>query len=143
MKIHIITIGKPKLQYASLGWDEYLKRLNRYHEVRTTQLADKHAYDADKIQATIGSSVAVVLEIEGKQYSSQQLADFLTKRELEAKELSFIIGGPEGLPTEVIEQAQHLWGLGKLTLPHDLAMVNLAEALYRASTINAGHPYHK
>jgi 23S rRNA (pseudouridine1915-N3)-methyltransferase len=53
------------------------------------------------------------------------------------------VGGPEGLPQAVIDQADLAWSLSKLTLPHDLAMVVLLEALYRASTISAGQPYHK
>ena len=85
----------------------------------------------------------MVLEIQGNNLSSQDLASFLQKRELEAREVSFVIGGPEGLPQTIIEAADYRWSLGKLTLPHDLAMVVTAEALYRASTINAGLPYHK
>lgn len=143
MKIHIITIGKPKLAYAASGWEEYLARLQRLHNVRATQLADKFAYDANKILEAAGSNYKVVLEITGKQLTSEELAEFLTKRELESREVCFIIGGPEGLPQEVIQQADLQWSFSKLTLPHDLAMVVLLEALYRASTINAGLPYHK
>ncbi len=143
MKLHIITIGKPKLSYAQAGWDEYLVRLKRYHDIKVTQLADKYAYDKDKILETAGSSYKVVLEITGKQYSSPELADFLKKRELEAREVCLIIGGPEGLPQEVIQKADFALSFSKLTFPHDLAMVVLLEALYRASTINAGIPYHK
>lgn len=143
MKIHIITVGKPKLGYAIAGWDEYLSRLNRLHTVRTTQLADKLAYDAGKIREAQGSSHKVVLEITGKQYTSIELAAQLTKLELLGKEISFLIGGPEGLPQEIRDSADLQWSFSKLTLPHDLAMVTLLESLYRASTINAGLPYHK
>jgi len=143
MKIHLITIGKPKLVYAKLGWDEYFGRLGHYHQLRVTQLADKYADDADKILAAAGSSYKVALAIDGQQFGSRELADFLQKRELAAQEVSFIIGGPEGLPEEVIAKADFRWSLGRLTLPHDLAMVNLLETLYRSSTIIAGHPYHK
>jgi len=143
MKLHVITIGKPKLPYASLGWEEYLGRLQRFHEVKTTQLADKFAYDAGKVLETAGNNYKVILEITGKQLSSPDLANFLKKRELDAREVCFIIGGPEGLPREVIDKADYQWSFSKLTFPHDLAMVVLLEALYRASTINAGLPYHK
>lgn len=71
------------------------------------------------------------------------LARFLAKRSQEGREVSFIIGGPEGLPEEVINTADHKLSLSELTFPHDLAMVVLLEALYRASTINSNHPYHK
>ncbi len=143
MKIQLVTIGKPKLAYATQGWEEYLKRLQRLHQVRVTQLSDKHAYDAPKIRAKTAGTTLVVLDIQGTEHSSTQLADFLRKRELDSKEVSFLIGGPEGLPEEVRHAADYQWSLGPLTLPHDLAMVVTLEALYRASTINAGLPYHK
>lgn len=143
MKLHIVTIGQPKLAYAKLGWQEYLTRLERLHNVRLTQLADKHAYDTKKIRETVQGTYVVVLEITGKNLSSRELANFLETRELEAREVSFIIGGPEGLPQDIRDSADYRWSFSNLTLPHDLAMVTLLESLYRASTINAGLPYHK
>jgi 23S rRNA (pseudouridine1915-N3)-methyltransferase len=138
MKLHIVTVGKPKLNYARTGWDEYLARLQRYHDVRVTQLADKHAYDAAKLKETVQGSYVVALVIKGTQLSSEALASFLQQRELEAREVSFVIGGPEGLPA-----ADYTWSFSTLTFPHDLAMVVLLEALYRATTINRRLPYHK
>ena len=143
MRIRLVTIGKPKLAYAQAGWNEYLSRLQRFHQVHVTQLADKHAYDAGKIMAELRGCTVVALEITGKNFSSGGLADFLKKRELDGRPLCFIIGGPEGLPDGVRSTADYQWSLGGLTLPHDLAMVVTLEALYRASTINAGLPYHK
>lgn len=143
MKLHIVTIGKPKLAYAVAGWDEYLGRLQRLHSVRVSHLNDKYAYDAAKILETVGTSFVVALEITGKQLTSPELADFLQARELESREVSFVIGGPEGLPDSVRKSAHYSLSFGKLTLPHDLAMIVLLEALYRASTINAHLPYHK
>ncbi len=143
MKLHIVTVGKPKLDYAQSGWNEYLKRLGHYHDVRTSQLADKHAYDAARLREATQGCYMVVLEITGTQLTSQQLSDFLQKRELEAREVCFVIGGPEGLPPEIVNSADYRLSFSKLTFPHDLAMVILLESLYRASTITAGHPYHK
>lgn len=143
MKIHLVTVGKPKLAYAKAGWDEYLGRLQRLHSVRLTQLADKYAYDATKLAEATNGTYVVALEITGSEFSSEQLASFMTSRELDAHEVSFVIGGPKGLPASIREQAAFRWSLGRLTLPHDLAMVVALEALYRASTINAGLPYHK
>lgn len=143
MKIHIVTVGKPKLAYATAGWQEYLVRLSRLHTIRTSQLADKYAYDAAKITETIGTAYVVILEITGKQFTSEELANFLIKRELESREVCFVIGGPEGLPQSVRSSANYQLSFSKLTFPHDLAMVVLLESLYRASTINAHLPYHK
>ena len=143
MRLHLLTIGTPKLAYAQIGWQEYLNRLKRLHSVRETHLADKFAYDALKIQQTVSKTFVVALIIDGPQLTSQELANFLAKQELDAREVSFLIGGPEGLPQDVIEKADATLSFSKLTFPHDLAMVILVEALYRASTINASLPYHK
>lgn len=144
MKLHIVTVGEPKLEYAKEGWDEYYGRLERYHRVRTTRVPDKKAYDSRYLLDAAGStSYKMALAVEGKQLESPGLAAFLGERSLEGREVCLLIGGPEGLPQEVITQADFAWSLSKLTFPHDLAMVVVLEALYRASTINAGHPYHK
>lgn len=143
MKLHIVTVGKPKLAYAAAGWEEYLGRLQRLHTVRVTHLADKYANNVAKFhEITVGAYV-VVLEITGTDLSSQALVNFLTARELDAREVSFVIGGPDGLPQQVRTSADYRWSLSRLTLPHDLAMVVTLEALFRASTIKAGLPYHR
>ncbi|HEX7963918.1 MAG TPA: 23S rRNA (pseudouridine(1915)-N(3))-methyltransferase RlmH [Candidatus Saccharimonadales bacterium] len=143
MKLHIVTVGEPKLAYARAGWEEYLGRLRHYHTVRVTHLADKWAYDAPHFMEAAGTAYKAALVIEGEQLTSPGLAAFLEKRQLEAREVCLLVGGPEGLPAAVIRQADFRWSLSKLTFPHDLAMVVLVEALYRASTISAGQPYHK
>lgn len=143
MKLHIVTVGEPKLPYAKNGWQEYWKRLARYHQVRATHIVDKKAYNTAHILQTTANAYTIALVIAAEQLSSLELATFLEKRALEGRELCFIVGGPEGLPQEVIERCDLNWSLSKLTLPHDLAMVVLLEALYRASTIAAGQPYHK
>lgn len=143
MKLHIVTIGEPKLAYAREGWQEYLKRLGRYHDVRVTHLADKWATDSKHILQTASSAYLVSLVIDGTQLSSEALSDFLISRALEGRELCLIIGGPNGLPDDVINKSDFNWSFSKLTFPHDLAMVVLLEALYRASTIAAKHPYHR
>jgi len=142
MKIHIVTIGKPKLAYAQLGCQEYMARLSRLHDVTVTHLADKYADDAAAILAAApGHKIA--LEIDGKQYTSPQLAEWLAAKEFQAQPISFIIGGPDGLPQAVREKVQEQISFGKQTLPHDLAMVVLAEALFRAASIHKGLPYHR
>ncbi|HSX29196.1 MAG TPA: 23S rRNA (pseudouridine(1915)-N(3))-methyltransferase RlmH [Candidatus Saccharimonadales bacterium] len=143
MKLHIITIGQPKLEYAKMGWELYTHRLARYHDLRITHLPDKYANNSEHIHTMAGKARIVALVVGAPQMTSVALAESLDKRATMGQELCFIIGGPEGLPKPVIEAADTRLGLSQLTLPHDLAMVVTAEALYRASTITAGHPYHK
>lgn len=142
MKLHIITIGSPKLAYAKQGWDEYWNRLKHFHQIRVTHITDKNN-NPKSITEAIGNSYKIVLEIEGKQLSSPELAVFLDKRAQEGREVALLIGGPDGLPQDIRDSADFQLSFSKLTLPHDLAMVVLLEALYRASTINAHLPYHK
>lgn len=143
MKLHIVTVGEPKLAYAKLGWQEYIQRLQHYHTLRTTHIPDKRAEDTKFILETTAGSYRVALVIGGRQYTSHQLAAFLEQKAMEGREVSWIIGGPEGLPAAVIAASDMQLGLSELTFPHDLAMVVVAEALYRASTISSGQPYHK
>jgi 23S rRNA (pseudouridine1915-N3)-methyltransferase len=142
MKIRIVTVGKPKLRYVGDGFSEYVRRLSGYHQVTVHHVPDR-LNDAKHLTAAVAGCYTVALDIPGRELTSHELAEFLEHRELESGETAFLIGGPEGLPEEVVAQADFRWSLGKLTYPHDLAMVVLAEALYRASTISSGHPYHK
>ncbi len=142
MKIHIITIGSPKLAYAQAGFEEYLGRLKHYHSVRVTHIADKWN-DTEHIRSAVGDAYTVALEIDAAQFSSHELAHFIESRNQIGLEVAFLIGGPDGLPGAIRSGADKQLGFSKLTFPHDLAMVILVEALYRASTIAAGQPYHR
>ena len=145
MKVHLITIGEPKLVYARAGWNEYLARLKHYHTVRVTHIADKRG-DAEHILLAAGQAymVALVIDTPGCiQFSSPELAKFIEQHSQDGREAAFLIGGPDGLPVDVIHKADMSWSLSQLTFPHDLAMVILVETLYRASTIAAGQPYHR
>jgi 23S rRNA (pseudouridine1915-N3)-methyltransferase len=143
MRLHLVTVGAPKLQYAKLGWEEYFNRLKRYHVIRVTHVPDKKAYDATHLLAVAGGAYKIALVIDGTQFTSPEFAAFLEKKAIDAREVCLMVGGPEGLPDAVIAAADFKLGLSRLTLPHDLAMVVLLEALYRAGTISAGISYHK
>jgi 23S rRNA (pseudouridine1915-N3)-methyltransferase len=142
MKLHIITVGAPKLAYAQAGWHEYIGRLKHYHTVRITHIADRNNDPTHLLQAA-GTAYKIALVIKGKQMTSPGLSQFLDKRAQDGREVCLLIGGPDGLPKEVIEDSDFQWSFSELTFPHDLAMVILAESLYRASTISANLPYHK
>lgn len=143
MKIQLITIGEPKLPYAKAGFEMYVDRLKHYHPVRVTHIADKNN-DSQHLLAAAGSNTyKVALVIDGPQLSSKQLAQFIEQRNQDGREVALIIGGPDGLPADVIAACDMQLSFSKLTFPHDLAMVVLAETLYRASTIAAGQPYHR
>jgi 23S rRNA (pseudouridine1915-N3)-methyltransferase len=142
MKLEIITIGQPKLSFAKEGFFEYIKRLKFFHDVVVIHLKDGSS--DRKILDSIGNNFCVVLDENGKEFTSKELAEFLNQKVLHGiSKMCFVVGGPDGHTDLIKQKADILWSFGKLTLPHDLAMVILSEALYRASTINVNHPYHR
>ncbi|GGK15676.1 ribosomal RNA large subunit methyltransferase H [Deinococcus malanensis] len=145
MRLHLITVGEPKLAYARLGWDEYEKRLRRYHKLQVTRVAGRtQALESEAVRRAAGKAPLVLLDPRGRQFASPDLSAYLDAQAVGGVgELAFAIGGPDGHTDELRSGAHLLWGLGQLTLPHDLAMVVLLEALYRAATISAGEPYHR
>jgi 23S rRNA (pseudouridine1915-N3)-methyltransferase len=94
--------------------------------------------------ATIPANAYVVaMQVQGRALTSEQLARFLADRARDGRDVAFCIGGPDGLAPEIDARAEMRWSLSALTLPHALARVVVAEALYRAVTIIKGHPYHR
>ena len=95
------------------------------------------------LRALRGTEQVIALDERGKQYDSSALAGRLEHWVGAGRDLCFVIGGPDGLSPECLSRASERWSLSKLTLPHGLARVTVVEQLYRASTLLAGHPYHK
>lgn len=98
---------------------------------------------ARMIAAAGDRSTIVALQVGGKALSTGQLAKWLADRAQEGRNLAFCIGGPDGLAASVDGRAQLRWSLSALTLPHGLARVVVAEALYRAVSVIKNHPYHR
>jgi 23S rRNA (pseudouridine1915-N3)-methyltransferase len=84
-----------------------------------------------------------VLDVQGRSLSTEQLAARLADWQMSGNNYSLVIGGPDGVDRSLLQQAELCWSLSPLTLPHPLVRVVLVEQLYRAWTINAGHPYHR
>ena len=145
MRLHLITVGEPKLAYARAGWDEYEKRLRRYHKLQVSRVAGKsQAQESDAVARAAGRTPLILLDPRGRQFSSEGLSAYLDAQALAGHgELALAIGGPDGHTDDLRGRAHLLWSLGELTLPHDLAMLVMIEALYRAATISAGEPYHR
>ena len=145
MRLHLITVGEPRLAYARAGWDEYLGRLEHYHKLRVTRVPGSTPQkESQAILRAAGRAPLVALDPRGRQFTSPDLSRFIEAQGLAGSgELAFAVGGPDGHSDDLRRAAHTLWSLGALTLPHDLAMVVLAEALYRAGTIRRGEPYHR
>jgi 23S rRNA (pseudouridine1915-N3)-methyltransferase len=149
VKIKVAWIGKTKEPAIETLTGEYLKRISRYAKVAGVILQDEAAVLAlasgerqQKRSQTKERYKLVLLDSRGKQFSSEELAEFLEREQVNATPLLFAIGGSDGFSEEARRQAGVILSLGKMTLPHELARVILAEQLYRAFTILKNHPYH-
>jgi 23S rRNA (pseudouridine1915-N3)-methyltransferase len=152
VKIKVAWIGKTKEPAIEALTNEYLKRISRYAEVAGLAVKDEAAI------LSLSSSLAagerqqknknkerhklVLLDSRGKQLSSEELAEFLEREQVNAIPLVFAVGGSDGFSDEARRRAGFTLSLGRMTLPHELARVVLVEQLYRAFTILKNHPYH-
>ncbi len=143
MRLTLAWIGKSKDAATGALTAEYLKRLKRYVTAEGRELTDQSALLRLVSRSGRTTPVLILLDSRGKQLSSEELAAFLGDyRDRGSQELIFAVGPADGWSDEGRKQANVLLSLGKMTLPHELARVVLAEQLYRAFTILAGHPYH-
>lgn len=152
--MRVIAIGTRMPGWVTEGSDEYLKRMPRELSVEWVELpASKRTRDtaelrmldeAISIERRLKSQELIVaLDIDGKTVSTENIAAALSSWQAEGAKVAFIIGGPDGLHPTLKARAVARWSLGRITLPHPLVRVILAEQLYRAWSINAGHPYHR
>ena len=156
LKFSIIAVGRLKTDYARLGCERFLTRLRRYHPVEHVEVRDVRRrknrsveqYRAEEEEAILSKiqsgSLTVALDERGRQWTSVELATWVESQKLNSvSHINFLIGGPDGLSDSLRARAHRVWSLGQLTLPHEMARLLLFEQLYRASSLNAGHPYHR
>src|SRR5690349_9677470 len=154
MRLTVVAAGTRLPDWVNAGFEEYAGRLTRDYRLELKEIAlgqrssgsssQAIAKEGEKMLAALPQGAYVVaMQVGGRNLSSEQLAQFLQARARDGRDVVFCIGGPEGLAPEVDARAEFKWSLSALTLPHALARVVLAEALYRAVTIIKGHPYHR
>ncbi len=159
MRISIVCIGKIKEKYLKLGIDEFSKRLSKYCKLDVIELDDEKApenlsdkemlmikeKEGKKILSKIkDNSYVVALAIDGKNVSSEELADMINNLGVRGtSHIVFVIGGSLGLSDEVLRRANYKLSFSKMTFPHQLMRLILLEQVYRAYRINNGEPYHK
>jgi 23S rRNA (pseudouridine1915-N3)-methyltransferase len=154
MKIKVAWIGKTKEPAIQALTDEYLKRISRYAEIAGLAFKDEAAVlslargdggqnkNKSNNKNNKDRHKLVLLDSRGKQLSSEELAQFIDREQLNAVPLLFAIGGSDGFSDEARRHAGFTLSLGNMTLPHELARVLLIEQIYRAFTILKNHPYH-
>jgi 23S rRNA (pseudouridine1915-N3)-methyltransferase len=132
LKVHLLYIGKPRSREANVLAQEYAQRLGRFCRFEMRQIRD------EKAAVPYDRALRVVLDPAGEQLTSQALAALLEKA---GRDVAFFVGGAEGFSEAFRRGADRLLSLSRMTLPHELARVVLAEQLYRAFTILHNHPY--
>ena len=155
MKVELIFLGKTKDKFITEGIAEYKKRLSHYTSVSIKVVKSKIKQQGSDellkeqegellLNNVAKGSFVVVLDALGKQYSSEQLSSLIDKWEQQGVRLvTFLIGGPLGLSEKVIQRADMVLSLSRLTFTHDMVRMLLLEQLYRGYTIKRGEKYHK
>ena len=139
MRYRVVAVGRVRAAALRAACDEYLERLRRYTRVEEQEVKD----EARVLDAVPEGSRLVALSRSGEECTSAQLADWTAGWDMDGREVALAIGGADALPERVLRQAERIWSLSRLTLPHELARVVLYEQLYRAYTIRRGEPYHR
>lgn len=159
MNIDILCVGKIKEKYLRDAIDEYTKRLSKYCRINIIEVTDEKTTDGQgaaldgRVKRLEGERILkhlqddafkVTLEIEGRQFSSPELADKINRLGIDGiSRIQFIIGGSLGLDDMITEQSDMALSFSKMTFPHQLMRVILLEQIYRSYRINNNEPYHK
>ena len=152
MNISVVCVGSVKEKFFKDACGEYIKRISRFGKVNISEVDECHTsgnQDKEKEGVLIlkkinPSSLKIALCVEGKKQSSEELAQLVKDAGINGKsEITFIIGGSEGLSNEVKSVADVRLSFSDMTFPHQLMRVILLEQVYRAFKINAGEKYHK
>lgn len=155
MRLHVIAIGDRLVDWQSAACDDYARRFARPWSVQVSGLRAEPrsegrsvermaAHEGERLLAAVPRGARrVVLDERGRSHSTRQFADRLRDWQTDSSDVAFLLGGPDGHAQAVRDGADFLLALSPMTLPHGLARVLLLEQLYRATTILAGHPYHR
>lgn len=159
MQIQLVSVGKVKEKYIKLGIVEFEKRLRPYCKLTMVEVNDEQApeqlsekellqvkqKEGERILNKIKPNQYVIaLDIQGNNWSSEQLASEMEKLSIHGKsQISFVIGGSNGLSEHVLKRANQKLSFSKMTFPHQLMKLILLEQTYRAFKIQKNEPYHK
>ena len=141
LKISVLTLGNKMPAWVNEAVEEFSKRLQRFCSLN---FLEQSMAKQDQFASFIPSGAyRIALDIQGRSFDSPHLALHIEQLQQQASHWCFLIGGPEGLPVDILETCHERWSLSNLTLPHMLARIILLETLYRSFTILTHHPYHK
>jgi len=155
MDINLIAVGTRMPGWVNDAYQEYARRLPRECSLKLVEIPLGSRAKSKPVERAIAeegkrmlSAISegqrvIALDVGGRGWSTEQLAEQLKLWMQDGRNVSLLIGGPDGLAGDCLERAEQRWSLSPLTLPHPLVRVLLAEQLYRAWTLTTGHPYHR
>ncbi|WP_421854058.1 23S rRNA (pseudouridine(1915)-N(3))-methyltransferase RlmH [Marinomonas sp.] len=155
MRVRLIAVGNKMPKWVAEGYDEYAKRLPKDFALelveipmssrgKNTDIPKAIRKEGDSMLEAIPSGDKVIaMEVLGKEWSTDQLADQTEQWRMDGYNVSLLVGGPDGLDPRCTARADQTWSLSRLTLPHPMVRVILAEQIYRAWTLMNNHPYHR
>ena len=155
MKLKLLAVGTKMPSWVNDGYKEYAKRLPRecqlvLQEIQPAKRGKSgHASqwmeeEGERILTAIPSDHHVVsLDVKGKPWTTEQLAEQMQNWLSDGRDVSLLVGGPDGLAQKCSQRADQKWSLSALTLPHPLVRIVMVEQLYRAWTVLQNHPYHR
>ena len=158
LKLWVIAVGHRMPGWIDAAFEDYARRMPREAQIKLIEIKAEPRHESDhsgpsarltepearRITAAIPTDAyRVVLDERGRDSSTRELASRLEKWQMEGRDVAFIIGGADGLHESVAREADWVWSLSRLTLPHALVRVVVAEQLYRAHSILKNHPYHR
>jgi 23S rRNA (pseudouridine1915-N3)-methyltransferase len=136
MRYRLVALGGSRMKSAALraACDDYLSRIRHYAKIEEREVTEARLPEDSRV---------IALSDRGESWTSEQLAELVGRWEMDGRDVTFVIGGADGLPSAVVNGAERTWSLGPLTLPHELARLVVYEQLYRAHTIRRGEKYHR
>ena len=150
LNINIVCVGKLKEQFWKDAEKEYSKRLTKFCNLKIIEIDDVNQGEMLKDLEIEGKAIlnqikgkTYLLAIKGKECSSEDFAEELENLKLNNSQISFVIGGSNGVSNDVVKKIPDKISFGKVTYPHNLARIILLEQIYRAFMINSGSKYHK
>jgi 23S rRNA (pseudouridine1915-N3)-methyltransferase len=145
VRVRILAVGTRMPAWVTTAYEDYTRRLRSAMRVDLEELpvGKTKAEEEKRFLDRVGDDYVVALDEHGKTRTTLELARWLGERLQDGRNLSFLIGGPDGLGPGVLERAGWKWSLSALTFPHAMVRVMLAEQLYRAHSVLHNHPYHR
>jgi 23S rRNA (pseudouridine1915-N3)-methyltransferase len=145
VRVRIVAVGTRMPGWVTEAYEDYTRRLRSAMRVDLEELpvGKNKAEEEKRFLESVGDDYVVALDEHGKSLTTLALAKWLGERKQDGRNLSFVIGGPDGLGPAILEKATLRWSLSALTFPHAMVRVVLAEQLYRAQSVLQNHPYHR